>query len=40
MVCQDGIVVTAMNCYHAAQGKAEQFTSEEEQKFLAADNLF
>ena len=30
----------AMNYYHAAQGKPEQFTSEEEQKFLAADNLF
>jgi hypothetical protein len=29
-----------MNCYHVAQGKPEQFTSEEEQKFLAADNLF
>ena len=32
--------LTAMNCYHAAQGKPEQFTPEEEQKFLAADNLF
>ena len=32
--------LTAMNCYHAAQGTPEQFTSEEEQKFLAADNLF
>ena len=30
----------AMNCYHTAHGKPEQFTSEEEQKFLAADNLF
>ena len=32
--------LTAMNCYHAAQGKPEQFTPEKEQKFLAADNLF
>ena len=32
--------LTAMNCYHAAQGKPEQFTSEKEQKFMAADNLF
>ena len=32
--------LTAMNCYHAAQGKPEQFTPEEEKKFLAADNLF
>jgi len=32
--------LTAMNCYHAAQGKAEQLTPEEAQKFLAADNLF
>ena len=32
--------LTAMNCYHAAQGKPEQFTPEEEQKFLVADNLF
>ena len=32
--------LTTMNCYHAAQGKPEQFTPEEEQKFLAADNLF
>ncbi|XP_066358045.1 uncharacterized protein [Miscanthus floridulus] len=31
--------LTAMNCYHAAQGKPEQFTPEE-QKFLAADNVF
>jgi hypothetical protein len=29
-----------MNCYHAAQGKPEQFTLEEERKFLAANNLF
>ena len=32
--------LTAMNCYHAAQGKPEQFTPEEERKFLADDNLF
>ena len=32
--------LTAMNCYHAAQGKPEQFTPKEEQKFLATDNLF
>ena len=32
--------LTAMNCYHAAQGKPEQFSSKEEKKFLAADNLF
>ena len=32
--------LTAMNCYHAAQRKSEQFTPEEEQKFLAADSLF
>ena len=32
--------LTAMNCYHAAQRKPEQFTYEEEQKFLAADSLF
>ena len=32
--------LTTMNCYHAAQGKPEQFTPEEEKKFLAADNLF
>jgi len=29
-----------MSCYYAAEGKPEQFTPEEEQKFLAADNLF
>jgi len=29
-----------MSCFHAAEGKPEQFTPEEEQKFLAADNLF
>jgi hypothetical protein len=32
--------LTAMNCYHAAQGKPEQFTSEEERMFDVADNLF
>ena len=32
--------MTTINCYHAAQGKPEQFTPKEEQKFLAADNLF
>jgi hypothetical protein len=32
--------LTAMNYYHATQGKPEQFTPEEERKFLAADNLF
>ena len=32
--------LTAMNCYHAVQGKPEQFTPKEEQNFLATDNLF
>ena len=32
--------LTAINCYHATQGKPEQFTPKEERKFLAADNLF
>ena len=32
--------LTAMNYYHAAQEKPEQFTYEEEQNFLTADNLF
>jgi hypothetical protein len=32
--------LTAMNCYHAAQGKPEQFTPEEERMFDVADNLF
>jgi hypothetical protein len=32
--------LTAMNCYHITQGKPEQFTPMEEQKFLVADNLF
>ena len=40
MACQDGVVVDCYDCYHAAQGKPKQFTPEEEQKFLAADNLF
>jgi hypothetical protein len=40
MACQDGVVVTAMNCYHAAQRKPEEFTPEEERKFLATNNLF
>jgi len=29
-----------MTCYHTAEGKPEQFTPEEEQKFLVANNLF
>jgi hypothetical protein len=32
--------LTAMKCYHAAQGKLEQFTPEEERMFDVADNLF
>ena len=32
--------LTTMGCYHTAKRKPEQFTREEEQKFLAADNLF
>jgi hypothetical protein len=32
--------LTAMNCYHAAQGKPEQFTPKEERMFDVADNLF
>jgi len=32
--------LTAMNSYHATQGKPEQFTPEEEQRFVVADNLF
>jgi hypothetical protein len=32
--------LTAMNCYHAAQGKSEQFTPEEESSFEMVDNLF
>jgi hypothetical protein len=30
----------AMKCYHAAQGKSEQFTPEEESSFEMPDNLF
>jgi hypothetical protein len=29
-----------MNIIHVANGKPEQFTPEEEQAFMAADNLF
>jgi hypothetical protein len=32
--------LTAMNIIHVANGKPEQFTLEEEQAFMAADNLF
>jgi hypothetical protein len=32
--------LTVMNYYHAAQRKPEQFTPEEEQKFLVANNQF
>jgi hypothetical protein len=32
--------LTAMNYYHAAQGKPEQFTPEEERMFDVGDNLF
>jgi hypothetical protein len=32
--------LTAMKCYHAARGKPEQFTPEEERMFDVADNLF
>jgi hypothetical protein len=32
--------LTAMNFYHAAQGKPEQFTPEEERMFDVVDNLF
>ena len=32
--------LTAMNCYHAAQGKPEKFTPEEERMFDVGDNLF
>jgi hypothetical protein len=34
------LCLTAMNCYHVAQGKPEQFTPEEERAFDVADNLF
>jgi hypothetical protein len=33
-------VVAAMNLYHAAHGKPEQITPEEERMFDVADNLF
>jgi hypothetical protein len=32
--------LTAMNIIHVTNGKPEQFTPEEEQAFMAADNLF
>jgi hypothetical protein len=32
--------LTAMKCYHAAQGKPEQFTPDEERMINVADNLF
>ena len=32
--------LTAMNCFHATQGKPEQFTPKEERAFEVADNLF
>jgi hypothetical protein len=32
--------LTAMNIIHVANGKPEQFTPEEEQAFMAANNLF
>jgi hypothetical protein len=32
--------LTAMNCYHAAQGRPENLASEDEVKFQAADNVF
>jgi hypothetical protein len=32
--------LSAMNCYHTAQGKPEQFTLEEESSFETADDLF
>jgi hypothetical protein len=32
--------LTAMNIFHIAKGKPEQFTLEEEQAFTAVDNLF
>jgi hypothetical protein len=30
----------AMNCYHTAQGKPEQFTPKEERMYIIVDNLF
>ena len=32
--------LTAMDCYHVAQGKPKHLSSEDEQKFMAANNLF
>jgi hypothetical protein len=32
--------LTAMSCYHVAQGKPENLAPEDEPKFRAADNLF
>ena len=32
--------LTAMNCYHASNGKPEQFTPEEEERFIVVDSLF
>jgi hypothetical protein len=32
--------LTAMHCYHVAEGKPENLTPDEEAKFRAADNLF
>jgi hypothetical protein len=32
--------LTTINCYHAAQGKPEQFTPEEERMFDVVDKLF
>jgi hypothetical protein len=32
--------LTAMNIIHVVKGKFEQFTPEEKQAFIAADNLF
>jgi hypothetical protein len=32
--------LTATNCYYVAQGKPKQFTAKEEQRFVAADNMF
>ena len=40
MVCKDGIVVDCDELLSRRTGKPEQFTPEEERKFLAADNLF
>jgi hypothetical protein len=34
------LCLTAMNIIHVANGKPEQFTPEEEQAFMAVDNLF